>query len=59
MQHWPDSTLPFATGSFRTKTPELKEAFSKFGEISSCTVCKQPGGESRGFGFVNFTKKGQ
>ncbi len=24
-----------------------------------CTVCKHPGGESRGFGFVTFSGKGE
>lgn len=44
--------------SFRSKTPELFEAFGKYGKVKDCTVCKHPGGESRGFGFVTFLTKG-
>ena len=34
----------------------LKELFSKFGEITSAVVLKDDKGESKGFGFVCFTK---
>jgi len=50
-------SLHVADLSFRSKTPELREAFGKYGTIVDCTVCKHPGGESRGFGFVTFSGK--
>ena len=51
-------SLHVADLSFRSRTPDLKEAFSSFGVITDCTVCRQPSGESRGFGFVTFGTQG-
>ena len=44
--------------SFTTSESDLKEAFSAFGEVSSCNIIKDKfSGESRGFGFVEMPNK--
>lgn len=41
--------------SWQTTSEALQDYFSKFGEISECTIMKDPGTKrSRGFGFVTF-----
>ncbi|OMJ91896.1 hypothetical protein SteCoe_5455 [Stentor coeruleus] len=41
--------------SFRTKEKDLEKIFSKFGNISRCTIITSSvSGKSRGFGFVTF-----
>lgn len=45
--------LPFSTGQ-----EELKEAFSKFGEVTEVSIITDKfSGRSKGFGFVTFAKK--
>ncbi|CAK9300574.1 unnamed protein product, partial [Gordionus sp. m RMFG-2023] len=39
---------------FSTTTDDLKEFYSKFGEIVDCVVMKDGTGKSRGFGFVTY-----
>jgi polyadenylate-binding protein len=34
---------------------QLRNMFSKFGEIQSCVVMRDENGNSKGFGFINFT----
>jgi polyadenylate-binding protein len=34
---------------------QLREMFVKFGEIQSCVIMKDDKGNSKGFGFINFT----
>ncbi|OGD17404.1 MAG: RNA-binding protein [Candidatus Aminicenantes bacterium RBG_13_59_9] len=44
--------------SFTTGESDLKEAFSAFGEVSTCNIIKDKfSGESRGFGFVEMPNK--
>jgi len=44
--------------SFDMGDEELKETFSKFGEIISATIVKdRVSGRSRGFGFVEFAQE--
>lgn len=39
-------------------TPQLKDAFVPFGEISDCRVVRDPQTlKSKGYGFVSFVKK--
>lgn len=32
----------------------MRETFGKFGKLTDCNIARQPGGISRGFGFVTF-----
>lgn len=42
--------------SFRMSDDDLRAAFSRFGEIETCRVVRDPKeGTSRGFGFVTYT----
>ena len=37
----------------------MYDTFSAFGNILSCKVAQDPSGESKGYGFVSFTKKAE
>eukprot|EP00917_Polyrhabdina_sp_WS-2016_P009260 GHVP01020655.1.p1 GENE.GHVP01020655.1~~GHVP01020655.1.p1 ORF type:complete len:245 (+),score=52.87 GHVP01020655.1:27-737(+) len=39
-----------------TTAEDLKEHFSKFGDVAECAVVSDASGESRGFGFVQFVE---
>ncbi|XP_055852633.1 nucleolysin TIAR isoform X8 [Episyrphus balteatus] len=44
--------------SSEIETPQLREAFTPFGEISDCRVVRDPQTlKSKGYGFVSFVKK--
>jgi RNA recognition motif-containing protein len=32
----------------------LKEAFSKYGRVIDCRIARQPGGVSKGYGFITY-----
>jgi len=51
-----DALRKLFIGGLNKETTEesLKEFFSQFGEISECTVIKDPNKISRGFGFITF-----
>jgi len=38
---------------------KFREAFAKFGEVTSAVVMRKPDGSSKGFGFVNFKEADQ
>uniref|UniRef100_A0A0K6SB53 RRM domain-containing protein n=1 Tax=Chromera velia CCMP2878 TaxID=1169474 RepID=A0A0K6SB53_9ALVE len=39
---------------FSTTTEDLQKIFGKFGPIADLVVCREPGGKSKGFGFLTF-----
>ena len=40
---------------WNTTEEELNSLFSKCGEVEEAIIIKEPGGRSKGFGFVTFT----
>lgn len=50
----PTKKLFIGNLSFNTREGDLKELFSKFGDISDLFIPKNAEGESKGFGFVEF-----
>eukprot|EP00158_Paraphelidium_tribonemae_P001582 Partr_v1_DN24566_c0_g2_i1_m19750 putative RNA recognition motif. (a.k.a. RRM, RBD, or RNP domain) len=45
--------------SYKTLDADLRDAFSKYGEVKSCVIVRDTLGDSRGFAFVHFVNENE